>query len=294
MLYNIKNNISDYLHNKRIKRFTPLINEAMDTLIYVLEDEENIFCEKYFTVQDFSSTNILRMSFHIKECPGWLFGIWWEPVYNINKLEKTKFIKGEFFCQYELDIDKFKPSRSELCIPLEIEFNKKEFINVTNCNNIKELINFISLYPELAWYRDYNLVNLNYNYIDIEVAKKEFNKHLAEEREQERKREEINKIYFNFIKTNIIPTFKTFYVADFGEKWFPRYSLITSDEECDLKKVNTNFYDDLDEIESSLELYFEMSNYLTKPPFHRQILFYPKEKIEQLKFRNKVIYEKEK
>lgn len=289
-----KTKIADYLHNKRMKLFTPLINEAMDILTCILKDEENTYCEKYFTIQDFSSPNILRMSFHIKECPGWLFGIWWEPVYNINKLEKTKFIKGEFFCQYELDIDKFKPSRSELCIPLEIEFNKKELINVTNCNNIKELINFISLYPELAWYRDYNLVNLNYEYIDIKLAKKEFNKHLAEEREQERKREEINKIYFNFIKTNIVPTFKTFYIIDFGENWFPRYDLITSDEDCDLKKFNANFYDDLDEIETSIELYFEMSNYITRPPFHRQISFCPKEKIEQLKVRNKVIYEKEK
>lgn len=49
------------------------------------------------------------VQFSLKETPGWLYGVWWRV--SVNK-EGTVRISGEFFAQYEEEIDKFKPSAS--------------------------------------------------------------------------------------------------------------------------------------------------------------------------------------
>ena len=56
--------------------------------------------------------------FHIDECPGWKFGIWWDvPDDNVSEL-----VHGQFFAQYEETINKFKPSYSQL--------HAKLFVNI--------------------------------------------------------------------------------------------------------------------------------------------------------------------
>ena len=49
------------------------------------------------------------VQFSLKETPGWLYGVWWRV--SVNK-EGTVRISGEFFAQYEEEIDKFRPSAS--------------------------------------------------------------------------------------------------------------------------------------------------------------------------------------
>lgn len=76
--------------------------------------------------------------FHVKECKGWKFGIWW----NVDG-EKA----FDFFTQYERDIDKFKPSASTLVketIPLE-DWDLKYLV---------EMCRFIKKHPYRAWALD--------------------------------------------------------------------------------------------------------------------------------------------
>lgn len=76
--------------------------------------------------------------FHIKECKGWKFGIWW----NLGG-DKT----FDFFTQYERDIDKFKPSASTLVeadVPLEDWYLK----------DLVEMCRFIKKHPYRAWALD--------------------------------------------------------------------------------------------------------------------------------------------
>ena len=65
--------------------------------LYTFEDLE-------YLVED---DEMAIVHFHIKECVGWKFGIWW---YKSNK----EVYRGDFFAQYEELKDKFKPSRSPM------------------------------------------------------------------------------------------------------------------------------------------------------------------------------------
>ena len=79
--------------------------------------------------------------FHIKECKGWLFGIWWDLE------DKNRFT---FFTQFEKTIDKFKPSASTYVvedmtfskdIDEEVEFKLKK-IDCTKDND-----GYMTLFP---------------------------------------------------------------------------------------------------------------------------------------------------
>ena len=107
------------------------------------------------------SSDIIQ--FHIAECPGWLFGIWWnqpEEIEDRKKIEHSKYLSGTFFAQFEEIIDKFKPSCSEICYNFTIcPDNDPE--TVYNLMDEAAVINFIHFYPSLAFCRDY--LGWNYN-----------------------------------------------------------------------------------------------------------------------------------
>lgn len=84
------------------------------------------------------------VKFHIKECKGWLFGIWWS---------KDDYIKCEFFTQYEDCIDKFKPSASVLVMNETLYDTKKTDIEYISYEFV-DLIEYIKKFPYKAWYRD--------------------------------------------------------------------------------------------------------------------------------------------
>jgi hypothetical protein len=69
-----------------------------------------------YDIQTLSEDNDV-VHFRVQEAPGWLFGIW----YNIDLREHHDIgvivdLHCSFFAQYERLIDKFKPSRSTLCV----------------------------------------------------------------------------------------------------------------------------------------------------------------------------------
>ena len=85
--------------------------------------------------------------FHIDECPGWKFGIWWG-----DKDENNNSVSGEFFAQFEDTIDKFKPSASQYCISITIDLDDD---NLWSLYDVRDAIKYIANEPYLAFCRDY-------------------------------------------------------------------------------------------------------------------------------------------
>lgn len=144
----------------RLKRSAEtFFRRISDEYGYHFEDIE--YLSEYFMVG--TGTNSI-VHFHIKECPGWLFGIWWTVPVEKDDAEVEFF--GEFFTQYEESIDKFKPYASIYCAEL--------FINLEDENgylfNAKRIIDFIHKEPALAFCRDRYALDYNYEYYTREQA----------------------------------------------------------------------------------------------------------------------------
>lgn len=108
--------------------------------------------------------------FHITECPGWRFGIWFD---NITEVNGVRSVKAEIFAQYEDSIDKFKPSASSYCEDVRVELSDHPMAFSAD-TILTPMLHYISSHPELAWYRDLHFVDYNTEYVSEETAKEEF------------------------------------------------------------------------------------------------------------------------
>lgn len=104
--------------------------EALEANGFHITDIE--FGNGYFI---FEHGKDMVVHFHLKECKGWKFGIWWD-------VDGEK--KFDFFAQYERDIDKFKPSASTIKLdsrPLD-DWSMKYVVQICR---------FIKKHPYRAW-----------------------------------------------------------------------------------------------------------------------------------------------
>ena len=162
--------------------------------------------------------------FHIKQCKGWLFGI--RP-----KKTKENNVKVTFFCQYEQEINKFKPSHSEYICEIEpSSSNDSGWDFMFGEGEMLKIINFIHKHPIRAWNRDvegidYNVeyhtsVGLLWKYIRRQCSfiTSNFIKNL------------LDKIMVRFVEKKIFPYlisegFGNIRLYDNGENVFPRYDI---------------------------------------------------------------------
>lgn len=120
------------------------------------EDVE-YFSGYYF--YQFEANSVVQ--FHIKECPGWLFGIWWDLPKDQNVFEEKTNLGGTLFTQYEKNVDKFKPSRSEISCDFRISLNEEPYENLSI---VADTIGFIHREPYLSFYRDWMGCDFDYFY----------------------------------------------------------------------------------------------------------------------------------
>lgn len=163
-----------------LKRATNEVFEALKK-----EIKENISEDISFTDIEYSdgyfffatgSNTVIQ--FHIPECPGWLFGIWWNC--------KGDNIKGQLFAQYEANIDKFKPSASPLCQEIQVLWNETSGTSSTiTAYEAAWMIQYIIKEPYLAFCRDYYFWDYNREYHTREEAKAAFDQWKKEEEEGE-------------------------------------------------------------------------------------------------------------
>ena len=234
--------VTNYKH-KRINRekFTPIDLE--------LEPKEFVK----------PSYSMYYYHFHIKELPGWLFGVW---LYKPKALDgcydgkgNISCIKGTWFCAIEKFVDKFKPTRVHFSGDFVVDINGGKLIR---CDGYPEswfsdALLFIKEHKYIATYYDYfdegihqnvsgikafiQYYKLNYNYWK-ENATTKFLDYLSK------------KIYAKYCFYGL----KNAHFYDYGENRSPRYEMrcpyISNEEEFvdgdGWYYFDDEFYDHLD------------------------------------------------
>ena len=183
--------------------------------------------------------------FKIKECPGWLFGIWWQEPVREDRKSKTFRLKGEFFAQYEEVIDKFKPSASTIKEDFSAVIVKKSKDSELNTwhlayiGRIMDVVRFIIKDPALAFCRDYCGWDYNTEYHDRRSAKKRFEDWQNWNANKKTYTKICDDKMISFAKEKLLPLCgRTAELYDEGENVSPRYQMICklSDAEGEIEE----------------------------------------------------------
>jgi len=155
--------------------------------------------------------------FHVDECPGWKFGIWWSP-----PKEGSHSFPGEFFAQYEEEIDKFKPSRSSICAKIQADLDQSLCYTFSAENQIR----FIRDEPYLAFCRDYMDWDYNTEYHSREEAEEEYRKFRTYMENKTHYTELMDGKILQYVAEHVAPLFHGAEIVDRGSSWSPRYDLV--------------------------------------------------------------------
>ena len=168
--------------------------------------------------------------FHIKETPGWKYGIWWSPIKKKDSNEEkpiyeTDRLRCSIFTQYEEEIDKFKPSASTFVE--ECTFCLNNTFNYGIWDFAKD-IKFIHDEPYLAFYREMHYTNFNQVHITRAKAKSYYEKHFKQKRLEEEttalNNRELLKTIYNILKEEFEEG--NCFIHDRGTNWSPRYAIV--------------------------------------------------------------------
>lgn len=227
-------------------------------------------CWKKYSVDKFNFDDVLYgdgyfifsygtnsvINFHIREIPGWLFGIWWD---GPRKREETKEssdecieVMGTIFTQYEDSIDKFKPSRSviqhSICFRKYLHPNEEEDRPEFVCpvDDVVEMLMFLHNEPALAFCRDYKGWNYNTEYHTRAEAKRAFEGYKKWHKNKSEQTEILNNRMLDKIRGLFSEELeKGFaFINDRGENWSPRYEVtVNKDRFPELKSLENGLYD---------------------------------------------------
>lgn len=204
-----------------------------DQLTFTPEDID--YLDGYF-IFAMGSNSVLH--FHVKECPGWKFGIWFNEVETDDSTEENKQYRKdvlgvEFFAQYEETIDKFKPSAStitERTSHLDLENHKSNWWFIYQMTHTFQMI---MKYPTIMWYRDMYFADLNHQYVTIEEANEKFTEWRLKENNKiliQRENDQVLLDALKYIAGPILEEGKAF-IFDHGENCWPRYELVILNED---------------------------------------------------------------
>lgn len=167
------------------------------------------------------------LHFHLDNCPGWKFSIWWNEPKKEKRNGKSVFpdyVRGTFFAQYEEIIDKFKPSASNIVTDFAVNIENQDLLNYFDYK-VEDIIKFISKEPALAFCRDYKFWDYSIEYHSREEAEEEFEKYKIYHEKEIRIKKECDEKILNYVRENILPLFNDSEIVDHGECWFPRYEV---------------------------------------------------------------------
>ena len=272
-------------YSEKFKKSTEMFFDSVSKNWCLRDDQvhfEDIkFLDGYFIFGRGSNSVI---HFRVKECPGWLFAIWWKT--GAKDGDKKDVIAGDFFTQYEETIDKFKPSRSEMCVEITSHLNVKK--PYCCCDEAAKIINFIKHEPHLAFCRDYCGWDYNTEYHSREEAKEKYDKYKMREKNKAKYTKIFNERTLSFVRNKILPNFEGAEIYDNGDNISPRYQVIAPyqkhkhivdkpgvyalfDEQDEYEKALSN---ELDQIENKCCDYADDNDFLWFSPISRSIYFY--------------------
>lgn len=225
------------------KGFAKVYEKATQTLFERLKKESSLdlhfkdieYLDGYF-IFGFGTNSVVH--FHMKEAPGWLFGIWWSPIptkeTENEEEDKQKYYKDKlhcrFFFQFEKEIDKFKPTASTFSHEFNFCFNESEEgeAEVLALFNLQQEIAFLINEPYLAFYRDMHCTDFNHEYISREKAKRYWDRHWKW-KEKRRQTDLINAREMYEFYQSLLKDFvesNDAFIYDNGEFMSPRYEVV--------------------------------------------------------------------
>lgn len=225
------------------KEATEKLFEAMNETLTDMEEcpftfEDVQYVSGYF-IFEFGDNKVVH--FHVKEIPGWLFGIWWgEPKleYDQNKEPQIK-VSYEMFAQYEKNIDKFKPVASNICITDNITFNGEWDLSIS----LIEKMIFMHNEPELAFCEDWCGWNYEYKYHTRAEAKKEFEAYLKHQNLEDTLLPQLDKNVYDVVAENLEELIsKGQAIIDEIEDCTPKYDILL-DSKLFGENIETGCYD---------------------------------------------------
>lgn len=198
--------------SEKLLELTHQLFEHLKSQNYTITTEQ--YGDGYF-IFDYGPNTVVH--FRLKETPGWLYGVWWRV--SINKKSIVSIV-GEFFAQYEEEIDKFKPSASYYgCDMLSLVAADGSIC--LEEGEVISIINFIRDHPYRAW-------NGHISFNDkISGIRAWLNYQKRQRHLRKRKRLEKN-LYkdickFAKIASKLLKYTNNITVEDYGEGIYPRY-----------------------------------------------------------------------
>ena len=215
-----------------------LFKQIEEELGYHIIDEQYGNC--YFIIESKEPDTICH--FHIKELPGYLFGIWnicrydtiqYEIENNLSLWSDNLHISSKseliFFTQYEKEIDKFKPSRSGMVTGLRRITYKEDnkLITEWDIDELEVVLKYMKKHKYKAYANIYNENKFIYRELNEVNCFKLYYKH--------KWNRFITNISDNLkLKIQIYKSKKLikklkdvyYYILDYGENCYPRIHII--------------------------------------------------------------------
>jgi hypothetical protein len=228
-----------------------VFNNIREELEYTIEDVE--YLDGYF-IFGMGTNSVVH--FHIKETPGWKYGIWWSPVSKQDSEDpehpssyETNRLYCSIFTQYEEEIDKFKPSASTFV--KEFTF----YLDNTSGYGMWEFvksIKFIHEEPYLAFYREMTYTDFNHEHVTRAKAKSYFERHFKQKRLAKETTafndKELLKTIYTILKEDIDEG--SCFIHDRGDNWHPRYEIVMKNP-FDVLEVEDGCYGIFDILEEA-------------------------------------------
>lgn len=203
---------TDDIVSEKFLKLTNQLFEHLKSQNYTIATED--YGSGYF-IFDYGPNTVIH--FRLKETPGWLYGVWWS--FKVNK-EGIISIVGEFFAQYEEEIDKFKPSASYYAYDMEVLMAADGSVCLEE-GEVVLVINFIRDHPYRAW-NGHISFNDKISGIRAWLNYQKRQRHL---RKGKRLEKNLYKDLCKFAKiaSKLLKYTNNITVEDYGEGIYPRY-----------------------------------------------------------------------
>ncbi len=213
---------TDDVISEKLLALTNQLFEHLKSQNYTIATEE--YGDGYFLF-DYGPNTVVH--FRLKGTPGWLYGIWW--CIRVNDKGDVNIV-GEFFAQYENEIDKFKPSASHYGCDMATLMAADGSICLEEGETVS-IINFIRDHPYRAW-------NGHVNFDDGISGVKAWFRYQKRQcwlRKEKRLEKSMHKDLRKFAKvaSKLLKYTNNITVEDYGGGIYPRYffQLITTPNE---------------------------------------------------------------
>jgi len=221
ILQGIHDIIQQQVDEQDKKGYAELWKHASDTIVQKMAESgfhatDIEYLDGYYI---FGSGSNSVLHFHVQECPGWKFGIWW----NEPKETEQNYVTGDFFAQYEETIDKFKPSAS--VIGQTCYVHEESDLDI----HVEQDLTFIRDEPYLAFCRDYCYWDYNHEYHTREEAKEVFDKWVADTALEKKANAELIQLNQRLVLETLRESLdegEEVFLFDRGECWSPRYEFV--------------------------------------------------------------------